>query len=61
MGWKRRVEARHGGGNEAGEEGRSEADRTKEERKEGSEAGGRKEERVSPSNKARHSRRRISA
>ena len=55
------MEARHGGGNEAGEEGRSEADRTKEERKEGSEAGGRKEERVSPSNKARHSRRRISA
>ena len=46
VGWKRRrVEARQGGGIEAGEEGWSEADRTKEERKErGSEARQRTEE-----------------
>ena len=49
------MEARQGGGSEAGEGG-SEADRTKEERKEGgSEAGRRKEARVHPSNQARHS------
>ena len=55
-----RVEARQGEGSEAGEEGGSKAERTKEERKEGgSEAGRRKEERVSPSNDTRHSRRRV--
>ena len=62
MRWKRRVEARQGGGSEAGEEGESEADRTKEERKEGGiEEGRRKEGRVGPSNEARHSRRRVPA
>ena len=56
------MEARQGGGSEAGEEGESEADRTKEERKEGGiEEGRRKEGRVGPSNEARHSRRRVPA
>ena len=56
---RRRVEARQGGGSEAGEEG-SETDSTKEERKEGgSETGRGKEERVGPSNEARYSRRRV--
>ena len=53
---RKRVEATQGGGREAGEEGGSEADRTKEKRKEGEiEARRRKEERVGPSNQARHS------
>ena len=47
---------REEGGSEAGEEGGSEVDRAKDESKEGrSESGRRKEERVGPSNQARHS------
>ena len=63
MGWKRRrVEARQGGGSEAGEEGGSEAERPKEERTEGgSEAGRRKEERVGLSNEGRNLPRRVPA
>ena len=50
VGWKRRrVEARHGEGSEAGEEEGSEADRTKEGRQEGRKKRGRaEEERVGP-------------
>ena len=56
------METRQGGGSEAEKEGGSEAERKKEETKEGgSEAGRRKEDRVGPSNKALHSRRRVPA
>ena len=63
VGWKRwRVEARQRGGSEAGEEGGSKAERTKGKRKEeGREAGRRKEERVGPSNEARHPLRGVPA
>ena len=62
-GWKRRrVEASQGGGSQVGEEGGSEAEKTKEERKErGSEVVRRKEETVGPSKEARHSRRIVPA
>ena len=59
VGSKRRwVEPRQGGASEAGEEGGSEANRTKAERMEGGrDAGQKKEKRVDPSNQVRHSRR----
>ena len=48
----RREEATQGGASEAGKEGGSETERTKEGKEGGREAGGRKEERVAPSNEA---------